>query len=207
MKRQKIIIVFIAFTGVMLIASPMIWAKKDPSGVPFQALWDAISELQDQIDAIDLVPGPPGESGITEVLTQFHYLSDYYSPITSSVIPYTDFQFSISEPSDIVVLFTSEIIPPSVSPIETWGGVMIMVEYQRVGAPFGTLHRSYGFTGNGAMVKWEKGWGVQANIHSVISLSDPGDYEVRLSWHHFNEDNVQDWSWQMRYVEMTLLVN
>jgi len=30
---------------------------------PFKALWDAITGLQAQIDAISLIPGPPGKDG------------------------------------------------------------------------------------------------------------------------------------------------
>ena len=38
-------------------------ASDKPEGQPFDAIWDAISYLQNQIDNIELIPGPPGPEG------------------------------------------------------------------------------------------------------------------------------------------------
>jgi len=39
------------------------YAGSNPNGQPFQALWDAIADLQDQIDELELIPGPVGPQG------------------------------------------------------------------------------------------------------------------------------------------------
>lgn len=43
--------------GGYVLASP------SPNGDPFQAIWDAINSLEQQIANIQLIPGPQGESG------------------------------------------------------------------------------------------------------------------------------------------------
>jgi len=48
---------------VALLASGLTFAKETPKGQPFQALRDAIANLQEQIDNIQLLPGPQGPQG------------------------------------------------------------------------------------------------------------------------------------------------
>lgn len=45
----------LVFTGTMRLANA--------AGDPFTPLWNAIQGLQDQIDNLDLIPGPQGETG------------------------------------------------------------------------------------------------------------------------------------------------
>lgn len=60
-KMKKQIIFLIALT--ILITASVAFAKA-PNGQPFQALWDAIDDLQEQIVDIGKGPqGPPGEDG------------------------------------------------------------------------------------------------------------------------------------------------
>lgn len=49
--------------AILLIVNP-IMASSNPSGTPFQAIWDAISDLQKQITNIQLIPGPVGPQGL-----------------------------------------------------------------------------------------------------------------------------------------------
>lgn len=39
------------------------WVSAETEGQPFQMVWDAIANLQSQIDNIELLPGPQGEPG------------------------------------------------------------------------------------------------------------------------------------------------
>lgn len=56
-KYQKILLVIPLFLiGTVAFA-------KNNSGEPFQDVWDAIQNLQDQITNIQLIPGPPGPQG------------------------------------------------------------------------------------------------------------------------------------------------
>lgn len=61
MKINKIVLwsLFLA----LLLGVNVVLAKDDPSGTPFKALWEAITNLQEQIDNLQLLPGPQGESG------------------------------------------------------------------------------------------------------------------------------------------------
>lgn len=52
-----------AFVAGSIMTSTMVYAAEKPYGQPFQALWDAITGLQTQIDAIELTPGPQGSPG------------------------------------------------------------------------------------------------------------------------------------------------
>jgi len=49
--------------GVILFGSTLAFAAGRSRGRPFQALWDAIADLQEQIDNIQLIPGPEGPPG------------------------------------------------------------------------------------------------------------------------------------------------
>lgn len=61
MKINKMVvwgIVLVLFLGVNVVL-----AKDDPNGTPFRHLWQAIKNLQEQIDNIQLIPGPQGPKG------------------------------------------------------------------------------------------------------------------------------------------------
>lgn len=47
----------------LLLGVNVVLAKDDPSGTPFKALWEAISNLQEQIDNMQGQPGPQGPPG------------------------------------------------------------------------------------------------------------------------------------------------
>lgn len=55
---KKLIFVSLALFGIFAFA-----VAKEPKGGPFQALWDAITNLQEQIANIQLIPGPIGPQG------------------------------------------------------------------------------------------------------------------------------------------------
>jgi len=48
---------------ILLLTGTIVWAKGQPSD-PMGAVWDAIRNLQTQINNIQLTPGPQGEQGI-----------------------------------------------------------------------------------------------------------------------------------------------
>ena len=48
---------------VILLAFNFASANSTTKGNPFQELWGAIDWLQEQIDNIELIPGPQGEQG------------------------------------------------------------------------------------------------------------------------------------------------
>jgi hypothetical protein len=60
---MMILAVIAAFTIGSVATSGMAYAAEKPNGTPFQALWDAIGSLQEQIDNISATPGPQGEQG------------------------------------------------------------------------------------------------------------------------------------------------
>ena len=53
----------ISFTIIFLLLGTVTLAKSNPEGQPFQIVWEAINYLQEQIDNIELIPGPPGPQG------------------------------------------------------------------------------------------------------------------------------------------------
>jgi len=60
-KTITIGLVAIAFVAGSILTGTMAYAAGDKNGKPFEALWDAIHDLQIQIDAIPAgPPGPPG---------------------------------------------------------------------------------------------------------------------------------------------------
>jgi len=56
-------IIMWSMIAVLLFGVNMAIAKDKPNGTPFAVLWEAIQYLQDQIDDIQLISGPPGEQG------------------------------------------------------------------------------------------------------------------------------------------------
>ncbi|SRR6266498_4567111 len=54
--------IILAVVGLVVSVS-FVFAESQPDGQPFQAIWDAIRELKDQITNIQLIPGPKGDSG------------------------------------------------------------------------------------------------------------------------------------------------
>ena len=61
MKGVWALSIVLAFVAGSILTGSMAYAV--PNGQPFQALWDAITDLQGQIDTIELTPGPQGETG------------------------------------------------------------------------------------------------------------------------------------------------
>jgi len=61
MKKIKLFIPFLVIA--LLVGVGVATAKDQPQGTPFQAIWDAIAYLQEQIDNIELIPGPQGPEG------------------------------------------------------------------------------------------------------------------------------------------------
>lgn len=55
---QKVLLI----VSIFLLGTAVI-AQSTPEGQPFQAIWDAIQNLQNQIDNIELLPGPQGHPG------------------------------------------------------------------------------------------------------------------------------------------------
>jgi len=47
----------------LLLAVNMVAAKSSPNGTPFQAIWDAINNIQDQIDELVITGGEQGPQG------------------------------------------------------------------------------------------------------------------------------------------------
>lgn len=60
--KRNITSVLVASTLVVLATSTTAMASSK-NGVPFAALWDAIADLQQQIDNIELIEGPQGPAG------------------------------------------------------------------------------------------------------------------------------------------------
>lgn len=60
---MKIIQKAVLISGLLLISAGTVIASNKPNGTPFQAIWDAIDNLQNQIDNIQIIPGPQGEKG------------------------------------------------------------------------------------------------------------------------------------------------
>ena len=58
-----ILAIIAAFTVGSIATSGVAYAAEKPNGTPFQALWDAIDSLQNQIDDISSTSGPQGEQG------------------------------------------------------------------------------------------------------------------------------------------------
>jgi hypothetical protein len=198
MKKQKIIITIMTLLAVTLIVSPTVWAKNDNnSGVPFQALWDAINILQTQIDEIDLIPGPPGESA--KVVTQVEKRLNLKTFPTSSTMIGSPIEVTISEPTDIVVLFTAEVVPPYVTDEVNTGSMSIyLVCHQNYGSI--VSEEWYTFSGNGLITPRQ-----QANIHSVITISEPGDYIIEYYWSHYTPGNGV-YEWTMKDYRKTLII-
>lgn len=61
MKKIKLFIPLLVIA--LLMGVGVATAKDQPQGAPFQVLWDAMAYLQEQIDNIELVPGPQGSEG------------------------------------------------------------------------------------------------------------------------------------------------
>jgi len=71
-----------------LVTGTVAYAAEKPNGQPFQALWDAIADLQNQIDTINLTSGPQGEQGTLtsqEFLTSYIILSGENTKLMKSV--------------------------------------------------------------------------------------------------------------------------
>lgn len=51
------------FVVGILVTGTVAYAAEKPNGKPFEVLWDAIVDLQTQIDTIELTPGPAGSDG------------------------------------------------------------------------------------------------------------------------------------------------
>lgn len=60
MKKNLLITAFLVVAFAMPAAAIL---AKDNENNPFVALWDAITGLQEQIDNIELIPGPKGDKG------------------------------------------------------------------------------------------------------------------------------------------------
>ncbi len=60
MKKRLFVIGLIS---VLLFAGGIAYADSQPNGDPFKAIWDAISNLQNQVKNIQLIPGPQGPMG------------------------------------------------------------------------------------------------------------------------------------------------
>ena len=60
---MMILAIIAAFTVGSIATSGVAYAAEKPNGTPFQALWDAIDSLQNQIDDISSTSGPQGEQG------------------------------------------------------------------------------------------------------------------------------------------------
>ena len=58
-------LVAIAFVAGSIITGSVAFAAEKPNGVPFQAIWDAIGDLQTQVDTIVITPGETGPTGAT----------------------------------------------------------------------------------------------------------------------------------------------
>lgn len=61
MKINKIAIWSAAL--MLLLGINAVLAKDQPDGAPFEAIWKAIKNLQEQINNIQLIPGSPGPTG------------------------------------------------------------------------------------------------------------------------------------------------
>jgi hypothetical protein len=59
---MKKIIIAVAIMGIFSFTSLAI-AKSEPNGDPFQAIWNAINDIKNQIANIQLTPGPKGDKG------------------------------------------------------------------------------------------------------------------------------------------------
>ena len=212
MKKQKIIITIMTLLAVTLIVSPSVWAKNDNnSGVPFQALWDAIGSLQAQIgslqvhigslqaqiDTIELIPGPPGEPA--KIVTQVEKGLDLMSFPGASILIGPGIDVSISEPTDIVVLFTAEVIPPYITEEGLTGTMRLGLMCTQ--GPSIVSEEYYRFSGNRWMTPKQ-----QANIHSVIQLSEPGEYTIYVNWYCDCLSSVFVNLWTMNNYRTTLIV-
>ena len=64
-KKGPIIALTLLIVSAIIMGVPHLGfgAGGKPEGKPFDALWEAISFLQSQIDTIELMPGPPGPAG------------------------------------------------------------------------------------------------------------------------------------------------
>lgn len=60
---MKIIQKAVLISGLLLISASTVIASEKPEGNPFKAIWDAVNNLQEQINNIQLLPGPQGEKG------------------------------------------------------------------------------------------------------------------------------------------------
>ena len=198
MKKQKIIITIMTLLAVMLIVSPSVWAKNDNnSGVPFQALWDAIGSLQAQIDTIELIPGPPGEQA--KIVTQVKEGPDLKTFDAMNSVIGTPIEVTILEPTDIVLLFTAEVVSPFL-PVEgptggMWISLMCHEDYMTI-----VSEEWYEFSGNGWINPKQ-----QANIHSVIKISEPGHYYIEFRWGHLTSGDG-DYRWTMTDYRKTLII-
>lgn len=65
MKKSILVGLFVLCLAFSLVALNVVLADNKPKGGPFQAIWNAIASLQQQIDNIQLIPGPQGPPGPT----------------------------------------------------------------------------------------------------------------------------------------------
>ena len=64
-KKGPVIALTLLIVSAIIMGVPHLGfgAGEKPEGKPFDAIWEAISYLQSQIDTIELMPGPPGPVG------------------------------------------------------------------------------------------------------------------------------------------------
>jgi len=134
---NKIIIaglVAFAFIAGSVMTTSMAYAADKPNGQPFQALWDAIGDLQAEIANIELTPGPqgeqgpPGADGQPAVVQSFHVQGS--DPITDpndgDLIPGLSQTFTTTESGRIYV--SSNIQFASLDDLSDEGAIKVVVD-------------------------------------------------------------------------------
>lgn len=208
--------------ALVLMSAPAFAAQEEPKGrlplieeaIQFlteqiNLLWQQVSGLKTQIDEIEYIPGPPGEpgeqgpqgeSGITEIVTDSHH---FYPQLTSSYlpsdIPHIGLQISVAQPTDVVIVYTAQVVPPNNISLQSRGTKDVSLKYRKEGKTDWTRFRHYIEEGNRGTR--------QFNFHAVVELTEAGDYEFQLEWYHNIRDPTQDWSWNIQYATMTIIVS
>ena len=62
-KTILILVIAAAFVAGTITTGTLAYASGDKNGKPFEAIWDAIHNLEIGLAEIELTPGPPGPAG------------------------------------------------------------------------------------------------------------------------------------------------
>jgi hypothetical protein len=209
--RSRTVVLIASILALVLLTAPAFAAQDEPKGRiqiiedTIQFLEEQIAWLQLQIDSIQPIPGPAGapgeqgESGITDIVTEFHSFNPVETTTTTPTdIPNAYLEVSVEQPTDVVVLYTAHVVAPMIDPEDSRATLKMRLKIREVGAPFWLIFRHFTLEANAGIR--------QFNFHVVVPLSEAGDYELQLDWYHNRRDLIQDWSWDIQDTSLTAMI-